>query len=63
MAEWANKPFVYQINTWVWLTRLSRQLGKTITLSNIPDNALDEIALPGLDMIWLMGVWTRSTWG
>ncbi len=63
MAEWANKPFVYQINTWVWLTRLSRQLGKTITLNNIPDSALDEIALPGIDMIWLMGVWTRSTWG
>ncbi len=63
MAQWPNKLFVYQINTWVWLDTLSRKLGKPITLSNIPDTILDEIARPGLDMIWLMGVWKRSMWG
>lgn len=63
MPAWTNKLFVYQINTWVWLDTLSRKYGKTITLKNVPDRALDEIARPGLDMIWLMGVWKRSEWG
>ena len=63
MAQWSNKPFVYQINTCVWLNTLSRLHGKEITLSNVPDSALDEIARPSIDIIWLMGVWTRSTWG
>lgn len=63
MPTWASKLFIYQINTWVWLNTLSRQYGKEITLDNVPDEALDEIALPGLDMIWLMGVWKRSDWG
>lgn len=63
MAHWPKKLFIYQINTWVWLDTLSRKLGKPITLHNIPDSVLDELARPGLDMIWLMGVWKRSTWG
>ncbi len=63
MATWANKLFIYQINTWVWLDTLSRRFGKDITLLNVPDQALDEIAQPGLHMVWLMGVWQRSVWG
>ncbi len=63
MAQWSNKLFVYQINTWVWLDSLSRRFGKQITLQNVPDSILDEIARPGHDMIWLMGVWKRSAWG
>src|SRR5450432_1724827 len=63
MERWTNKLFVYEINTWVWLDTLSRRFGKTITLSNVPDSALDEIARPGLDIIWLMGVWKRSPLG
>ncbi len=63
MAQWANKHFIYEINTWVWLNTLSRRYKKNITLQNVPDAALDEIARPGLDMIWLMGVWKRSAAG
>lgn len=63
MAQRSNKPFVYQINTWVWLDRLSRQHEQPITLDNVPDDALDALARPGLDMIWLMGVWKRSERG
>lgn len=63
MAQWSNKLFVYQINTWVWLDTLSRKFGKPITLHNIPDSVLDDIARPGHDVIWLMGVWQRSAWG
>ncbi|HVU11548.1 MAG TPA: alpha-amylase family glycosyl hydrolase [Phototrophicaceae bacterium] len=58
-----NKHFIYQINTWVWLTSLSKRYGRTITLNDVPDRALDEIARHGLDMIWLMGVWKRSAAG
>jgi glycosidase len=58
-----DKPLVYEINTWVWLNTLSRRYGEEITLHTIPDAALDEIALPGIDMIWLMGIWKRSVLG
>jgi hypothetical protein len=34
-------PSLYQINTRVWLTELSRTLGKTATLDVIPDANLD----------------------
>ena len=35
---------LYQINTRVWLTELSRALGKRATLDDIPDAELDRIA-------------------
>lgn len=59
----ADKLFVYQINTWVWLNTLSRKYKKPITLSNVPNSALDELTRTGIDMVWLMGVWKRSPWG
>ncbi|MCC6804076.1 MAG: alpha-amylase, partial [Anaerolineae bacterium] len=63
MAQRSNKHFIYQINTWVWLNTLSRRYGQPITLHNIPDSALDDIVRPGLDTVWLMGVWQRSPRG
>ena len=35
---------LYQINTRVWLTAHSRQLGRRATLDDIPDAGLDELA-------------------
>jgi hypothetical protein len=60
MASWRNKPFIYQINTWVWLNTLSHRYKRRISLENVPDEVLDEIAKPGIDMIWLMGIWHRG---
>jgi hypothetical protein len=37
-------PSLYQINTRVWLTELSRKLGKAVTLDDIPDGELDRVA-------------------
>jgi hypothetical protein len=37
-------PSLYQINTRVWLTELSRNLGKVVTLDDIPDAELDRLA-------------------
>ena len=50
-------PSLYQINTRVWLTELSRQLGRTATLDDVPDASLEEFARQGFDWIWLLSVW------
>lgn len=63
MKHWPDKLFVYEINTWVWLSTLSEQYNKKITLENVPDEALDALARPGIDMVWLMGIWQRSAFG
>ncbi|MBM4077846.1 MAG: hypothetical protein FJ267_19630, partial [Planctomycetes bacterium] len=41
----------------VWLTELSRSLGRHATLDDIPDAALDEFARQGFDWIWFLSVW------
>jgi hypothetical protein len=50
-------PTLYQINTRVWLTELSRALGKRATLDDIPDAELDRLARMGFDWIWFLSVW------
>jgi len=50
-------PSLYQINTRVWLTELSRSLGRNATLDDIPDAVLDRIARMKFDWIWLLSVW------
>lgn len=60
---WAQHPVLYEVNTWVWIDELSRKLGTRITLADVPPSAWDEIALPGVDAVWLMGVWQRSPVG
>ena len=50
-------PLLYQINTRVWLTELSRQLAHPATLDDIPDDELDRLAQMGFDWIWLLSVW------
>lgn len=50
-------PLLYQINTRVRLTDLSRTLGCTATLDDIPDAELDRLARMGFDWIWLLSVW------
>jgi Alpha amylase, catalytic domain len=48
---------LYQINTRVWLTDLSRGLGRKATLDDIPDAELDRVARMGFDWVWLLSVW------
>jgi Alpha amylase, catalytic domain len=50
-------PSLYQINTRVWLSALSRQLGRRATLDDIPDAEVDRLAAMGFDWIWLLSVW------
>ena len=50
-------PALYQINTRVWLTELSRALGKRATMDDVPDAELDRLAEMGFDWVWFLSVW------
>ena len=50
-------PSLYQLNTRVLLTDLSRSLGRTATLDDIPDAEIDRLAEMGFDWVWLLSVW------
>ena len=50
-------PSLYQINTRVWLTELSRKFNRPVLLDDIPDAELDRIAEIGFDWVWLLSVW------
>jgi hypothetical protein len=50
-------PSLYQINTRVWLTRLSGSLGRPATLDDVPEVELDRLAEMGFDWVWLLSVW------
>jgi glycosidase len=56
-------PSLYQVNTRVWLTELSRQLGRPTTLDDIPDAELDRLKLMGFDWIWFLSVWQTGPAG
>ena len=53
----STNPLLYQINTRVWLTQLSQTLGRSATLDDLPDTALDAIRAQGFDWIYFLGVW------
>ncbi len=50
-------PSLYQVNTRVWLTALSRKLGRRATLDDVPDGELDRLAAKGFDWVWFLSVW------
>lgn len=60
MTSWRPNPKIYEINTWVWLDTLSHQYGETITLANVPQQAIEEIITYNVDAVWMMGVWHRG---
>ena len=52
-----RNPSLYQINTRVYLTELSRLLERSATLDDIADVELDRWRDLGFDWIWLLSVW------
>ncbi len=56
-------PLLYQINTRVWLTELSRSQGRPATLDDIPEAELDRVAKMGFDWVWLLSVWRTGPAG
>jgi len=63
MASEPRYPALFQINTRVWLERLSREAGRRITLAEIDDAMLDGFAEQGFDWIWLLSVWQTGAAG
>jgi hypothetical protein len=56
-------PCLYQINTRVRLNELSRRLGRSATLDDLPDADLDGLVQRGFDWIWFLGVWQTGIEG
>lgn len=56
----APNPHLLEIPTRPWLDRLSRTAGRRLTLADVPDDVLDDIARRGFHAVWLMGVWTTG---
>lgn len=56
-------PSMFQINTRVWLTGLSRGLRRAATLDDVPDAELDRLAGAGFDWVWLLSVWRTGQAG
>ncbi|MFZ4467683.1 MAG: alpha-amylase family glycosyl hydrolase, partial [Pirellula sp.] len=50
-------PVLYQLNTRVYLTHLSHQLGRKATLADIPESFLNELVDKGVHILWLLSVW------
>ncbi len=50
-------PSLFEINTRVWLRRLSLEASKPATLANVDDTILDDLARRGVHWIWLLSVW------
>ena len=63
MTGWPEQPVVYEVNTAVWLDALSRAAGRPVTLADVPARDWEAITPPGVDAVWLMGVWERSPAG
>jgi hypothetical protein len=56
-------PSLYQINTRVLLTHISRKLGRPATLDDIPEAELDDLSEKGFDWVWLLSVWQTGLVG
>jgi len=50
-------PALLEINTRAWLRRLSREAGRPVTLADVDDAFLDDLARRGFDWVWLLSVW------
>jgi glycosidase len=60
--EWMPRTVVIAKSTLVWLDQLSKQYDRPVTrLDQIPDEELDRLAGWGINGLWLIGLWERST--
>jgi hypothetical protein len=47
MRTWPRYPTLFEINTWVWLTDLSRKCGAPLDLGSVPPSEWDAMAALG----------------
>lgn len=62
-AKTINNPALYQVNTRVWLTELSNQLGREATLDDIPDAFFEGLAEQGFSWVYFLSVWQTGKIG
>ena len=62
-TAWPANPVLHELGTWPWLTELEARYGRPMTLADVPEEVWDDVARPGIDAVWLMGVWERSPAG
>ncbi|MFN2371998.1 MAG: alpha-amylase family glycosyl hydrolase, partial [Candidatus Krumholzibacteriia bacterium] len=61
-ADWMSNVVLMAKSVHVWLDQLSRQHGRPVrTLADVPDAELDKLARWGVNGLWLIGLWERST--
>ncbi len=63
MISIRKHPHLYEINTWVWLNRLSTATNRELKLADVPDEEWRLLRDLGFDLIYLLGIWKRSTVG
>ena len=61
MLNMQPHPILYQLNTRVYLTELSFELGRPATLADISDSFLTQLSQRGIEILWLLSVWTTGT--
>ena len=60
--DWMPQVILQAKNIFVWLDQLSREYQRPITsLDQIPDEELVKLAKRGINALWLIGLWERSS--
>ncbi|MBT7684819.1 MAG: alpha-amylase, partial [Candidatus Marinimicrobia bacterium] len=61
-SDWMPRVVMIARNSLVWLDQLSKKYEQDIkTLRDIPDQELDLLAQQGFTVLWLIGLWHRSS--
>ncbi len=61
-AEWMPRTVMIAKSTLVWLDQLSQTYAREVRrLDHVPDEELDRLAAFGINALWLIGLWERST--
>ncbi|MCF7826915.1 MAG: alpha-amylase [Candidatus Marinimicrobia bacterium] len=61
-SDWMPRVVMIARNSLVWLDQLSKKYQREIkTLRDIPDEELDLLAQQGFTVLWLIGLWNRSS--
>jgi hypothetical protein len=59
--SWPGRPVIHEVDTWPWLEDVRRSVGRPVTLAGVPGEHWEALCLAGIDAVWLMGVWERSS--
>jgi len=56
-------PALFEISTRPWLYQLSQKYARTIKLKDIPDSEFQYYKNQGIQIIWMMGIWSLGAYG